>query len=424
MFRKIFLLSAAVLMAAALNLSGQWKQLDNLPPEVADGYWLDIFVLPENHDYIWICGYNAWILMSTDGGESWKSSQINDFGGYDGQLESLCFVNDNVGYVSGEDWLYKTTDGGDIWFDDSPNEMFPLWGNYFINEDVGMVVGGGCQDRGQYFMKTSNGGRNWTKYQDNVPNTGLTHVLLYPDSNNDIDSGYAVSSGYLWKSIDGGDTWERIGYTGESAWHEDLDIIGNTILVPYSGGCMGGGPGGVRISHDEGRTWKDTYFGVMIFGTHLINQQKGWACGYDGAAYYTSDGGENWLLRNEGLEEKNLDAIYFFDEDHGIAVGEGAFIWEAVESAEDIPMEENTLRIRPIPAQDNVNIEFTLETASKINLSIYDCTGRRVAVLADGEFLAPGSHRRQWLPAGALSGLYLCRLVVGGECRFERILLK
>lgn len=77
---------------------------------------------------------------------------------------------------------------------------------------------------------------------------------------------------------------------------------------------------------------------------------------------------------------------------------------------------------RPNPARagSRVALEFSLPTASRVEVSLHDVAGRRVATLADGAFAA-GTHVVR-LDAGALTpGLYFARLRSPGADHTRRI---
>jgi len=63
----------------------------------------------------------------------------------------------------------------------------------------------------------------------------------------------------------------------------------------------------------------------------------------------------------------------------------------------------------PNPFNPATQVRFSLAGASEVRLSVFDRTGREVAVLADG-VLAAGEHRATFSGADLPSGVYFCRL--------------
>lgn len=304
-----------------------------MPADYINVVYLDVYFLPQNPQLGWICGYEGKTLRTTDGGKSWQGSRIFNNLGFtvEAQLESIYFVNENIGFTSGPTSsfegggvIYKTTDGGANWFNITPPNVTDLWGTYFLDENNGVVLGGGCGSP-QYFWRTFNGGTTWQSIIYNQPGSKMSDAIIY--SNDGL--GYAVGSGWLWKTTNGGRTWLPIRSTGNVDWHEEITNIEQTFLIPYSEGCFGNtvtSVGGIRISHDEGRNWSQYNTGVPMFGTFLHDKERGWAAGFNRTVIYTGDGGKTWKSENCGIENgANLDDIWFLNDTTGWVVGNGVY---------------------------------------------------------------------------------------------------
>jgi hypothetical protein len=73
------------------------------------------------------------------------------------------------------------------------------------------------------------------------------------------------------------------------------------------------------------------------------------------------------------------------------------------------------LTVNPSPFRTSTDVAFSLLRGRRIDLEVFDVTGRQVGFLARGEWLAAGEHTRRWegrLPTGnaAPPGLYFIRL--------------
>lgn len=313
------------------NLSAQmvnrWEKV-NLPfgYNSSEDFYLDVYFLPSNPNYGWVCGYNSKILITTDGGRNWRGNRVQNSMN---QLETIQFLNVNVGYVSGPSMtgegigsIYKSLDGGSSWFDVSPrNPSSSLWGFHFYDENYGIVLGGDCFL--QYFYLTTDGGTTWSVTAYNSTGGKLSDPLIIEKDG----LCYAVGSGTLWVSYDGGRTWQISNRTGNQDWHEEIAKIGNSIAIPVSEGCEGttSANGGIRFSRNNGGNWND-YRNVNgpMFGTFLIDENTGWAAGFDRGVYYTCDAGRSWNLVNCGLEG-HFDDIFFINDTTGWVVGDGIY---------------------------------------------------------------------------------------------------
>jgi hypothetical protein len=78
------------------------------------------------------------------------------------------------------------------------------------------------------------------------------------------------------------------------------------------------------------------------------------------------------------------------------------------------------------PALGPARFRFGLPVAGRVQLSVYDLAGRRVATLVDRD-LPAGHHVAAWGPDGAgrarPPGVYFARFVVGGHAFTRRIVV-
>jgi photosystem II stability/assembly factor-like uncharacterized protein len=315
---KQLILTVCILVTGWTQLSAQWEEVQ-LPAPYNRGYYLDVFFLPSNPQYGWACSIEGYIIRTTDGGTTWQGSQIpNAF------LEYVQFLTPQVGYTSGEAGVFRSTDGGRSWQDISPFDpnREKGWGSYWINQREGLYFVGGCATGLQGFFRTTDAGQSWSVFYTSEPLSGLSDGLIFRDG-----SGYAVSSGVLWRTEDFGRTWRFYSSTGAKIWTEELSVVGNSILLPTSGtNCDGNtrGVGSLRFSRDAGRTWRESSTGSNMFGTFLIDERRGWGVGDERTVLYTEDYGQSWTRRNCGIRG-NVDDVWFINDTLGWCVGDGVY---------------------------------------------------------------------------------------------------
>ncbi len=299
-------------------LQSQWEKITNIEIGYVDNYWLDVFFLPANPQYGWICCFNGKVIRTIDGGNSWEGTTIF---GVD-QLESIHFANELVGYTSGNSNIFKSTDGGITWFDVSPLFANILWGCYFLDEDNGGVIGGGCNDDYQNFYRTTDGGISWKLFKGFELNSGLADFIIYNDG-----TGFASSSGRIWKTTDSGFSWDIFSISGDNDWQEEITNYNQSFLVPYSLGCSGSSSGGgIRFTTNNGNNWLQWVTGQPMYGTFLLDSLRGWACGWNSLVLFTIDGGKTWINKNCGIDKNNnLDDIWFVNDTLGFVVGRGVY---------------------------------------------------------------------------------------------------
>ena len=307
-----------MMLMSQFSQAQYWKESTTIPSPYNSNYWLDVYFLPSDNNYGWVCGFNGMIIRTTDGGSTWNGSIAP--GAF--HLESVYFPTKLIGYTSGVEGIFKSTDGGATWVDITPDPLNnEYWGCYFCDVNNGMVVGGGCVSN-QKFWKTTDGGTSWTLFTGTEPNSGLTDVYI----SSPTGFGYAASSGVLWQTSDGGATWSVKSHSGTNVWQEELTFFNNSFLFPYAGtDCSGNSAidGGMRFTTNGGLSWNNFNTGTSMFGAFILGDKEGWACGNNKLVMYTSDGGINWLNKSCGLREGDYDDIWFNNRNDGWVVGDG-----------------------------------------------------------------------------------------------------
>jgi photosystem II stability/assembly factor-like uncharacterized protein len=375
--KNILYLSLLSIIFCNTMLAQRWEKVENIPQPYTNNYWLDVYFLPSNPSYGWICGFNGRVIRTSDGGNSWIGSTVPNAD----HLESIHFPSVNVGYVSGVDGIFKSTNGGGSWVDITPtSSTATLWGCYFPDTNNGFVIGGGCTTR-QEFWKTTDGGNNWSLFLGNLPNSGLTDLIVYSM----YGLGYASSSGWIWQTTDGGDTWSPWADTGPNDWQEEITRVGNSFLVPTTAGCSGGnGDGGMRFSTDNGASWNTYNTGVRMFGAFLLSSQTGWVSGDIGNVWYTSNGGQDWILKNCGFENGNLDDIWFITSENGWIVGEGVYrLADPLQEADKDSINFENICI-PNSVTDEIIIENINFEPDDVTLTILNDTDNEFSIISPG----------------------------------------
>jgi photosystem II stability/assembly factor-like uncharacterized protein len=122
---------------------------------------------------LWVVGSFSTILHSTDRGQTWTESSLDD----DLHFTSIQFVDEDTVFLTGEfGVVVRSTDGGESWERLEPlaDEFYPQ-DAYFHDRDVGWVIG-----LAGTIMVTTDGGTSWGR-QD----TGTTAPLYKITKNGD-----------------------------------------------------------------------------------------------------------------------------------------------------------------------------------------------------------------------------------------------
>lgn len=116
----------------------------------------------------WAVGDNGLVMRTKDGGLTWESRQVPldcepmcDKWGQ--PLESVKFVNEQLGWVVASNQVARTTDGGETWevmsLADDNNRVVSIIG--LVSQDGKRVW---AVNEGEYNYFSQNAGRTWNKY--------------------------------------------------------------------------------------------------------------------------------------------------------------------------------------------------------------------------------------------------------------------
>jgi photosystem II stability/assembly factor-like uncharacterized protein len=254
-----------------------------------------------------------------------------------GRVSAIEGVNSENGKT-----LYIGTAGGGVWKTTNAGASFkPLFDKYC--QSIGAIaidqknpkivyVGTGESNMrnsvsiGDGFYKTTDGGSSWSKMGGLDSTEHIAKVAIDPSNSNTV---YVAAPGPLWsdskhrglyKSVDGGKTFEKILFISEKAGCADITIDPQhpeTIYAttwefrrtPYSF-SSGGEGSGVWKSLDGGKSWKQLENGLPAkpYGRTVVvlapSSPKNLIAIVESkktGLYISSDGGENWKQQSASL---------------------------------------------------------------------------------------------------------------------------
>jgi photosystem II stability/assembly factor-like uncharacterized protein len=255
--------------------------------------------------------------------------------------------------------VYKTTDGGANWE--------PVSDGYFKTGSVGAIgvaesdpnviyVGMGESpirgnvSHGDGMYKSTDAGKSW-KHTGLGETRHIARVRVHPKN---PDIVFVAALGHIFgpheqrgvfRSADGGKTWQKILYRNEKAGAIDLIFDPTNSNVLYAGfwevqrkpwSLESGGPGGGLLkSTDGGDTWTDItrnpgmpkgMTGKVGVTVSPVNPDRVWAIieAEDGGIFRSDDAGKNWIKVNEQralrqrawyytriyADTQNVDSVY------------------------------------------------------------------------------------------------------------------
>lgn len=256
--------------------------------------------------------------------------------------------------------VWKTTDGGINWESVSDGSVFGTGsvGAIAVAEsDPNTVYVGmgespirGNVSHGDGVYKSNDAGKTWKRI--GLEDTRqIPRIRVHPKN---ADLVYVAALGHVWgpndqrgvfRSKDGGKTWERILHRGNKAGAIDLILDPTNPNIIYAGfwevhrkpwTLESGGPGsGIFKSTDGGDTWNELtrnpgmpkgMIGKVGIAVSPANPERVWALveAEDGGMFRSDNGGQNWIKVNEDrrlrqrawyytriyADPKNADSLY------------------------------------------------------------------------------------------------------------------
>jgi hypothetical protein len=153
----------------------------------------------------------------------------------------------------------------------------------------------------------------------------------------------------------------------------------------------------------------------------FVDENVGWVGASGGGIAYTTNGGNTWQYTVIAGPSTYFYSFKALDDSTAWVVGtEGAIMKYSCQTPSDIanvdpiPQRFALAQNYPNPFNATTTIEFSLEKAGEVTLSIYDILGRQVKTLYNGTLTA-GSHSLIWNGTNesgktVTSGVYFYRL--------------
>jgi len=288
-----------------------------------------------------ICaGEGGTIVQTEDGGEVWTQR----YAGASNDLFGISAVGSGLGLAVGASGtITRTTDAGQSWEVIRADWMDTFRDVHLLDDQYAIAVGSNPIFQ-PWVAVSRNGGLEWDFYSFYIEGNegGLTGVCA-------VDEQTSFASAYLWdgrgavvKSVDGGASWSPVLLTPSSLF---------SVHFPSPDlGYASGFSGRVYRTTDAGSTWTLHMNGTTSAGFDLFfpDTPVGWVVGEFGLVARTTDSGENWAVQN--LVSATLNGVDFATPLDGLACGQYGIILRT-DTAGRI---RRTWRFRTIPRDPSV----------------------------------------------------------------------
>jgi photosystem II stability/assembly factor-like uncharacterized protein len=369
-----------------------------------------------NQNIGWVSspGLRDTVFKTTNSGLNWTGYTTADTN----KLSSVFFIDQNTGWAVGKRGkIVKTTTGGISWILQSSGVQSWLNDVYFSDALTGFIVG--SYDSSRVILKTTNGGSNWQKILTN--GTGKLFAIKMLNST----TAFAVGdSGTILLTSNGGINWVN-------QFSNVNSTIRDIVMKSSSRGCAVGLNGAILTTTNGGTNWINRSFNtVNFFGIDLASQDSGYVCGR-GRIYKTVNGGVNWTQQTTPvLDTINIKDIFCITSNNVWAVPDrGILIFTTNGGTSGInqiisetPTGYSLSQNYPNPFNPSTKIQFAIPKNGFIKLSVFDITGKTMAVLAN-ETMKTGTYEVEWDASHRASGVYFYKLETENYSVTKRMVL-
>ncbi|MCB0542901.1 MAG: YCF48-related protein [Saprospiraceae bacterium] len=238
----------------------------------------------------------GFILSTADGGQSWLTDTI-----LQRKMEHVMFDASGQGYACGQDMVLHRPPGSRHWYDFRVNYQ---WNRacFFPDDRQGVMVGGGSFQGGQLYVFGPDAFWKLDTFLE-WPNA-LESVWC-----SDALTVHAVGLGWVLRSDDGGQIWQRLPPQGDFF----RSVQFPTSLVGYI--CGSGGT--LLKTTDGGRSWQTIRKGGSTGRRNkpfrslwFVSADKGYVVGDDGLFWRTDNGGADWVQVREAPDGIDFTGVY------------------------------------------------------------------------------------------------------------------
>ena len=351
---------------------------------------------------------NKKLLLLNNFGE-WEEVE-NNF--YNNNVRLIIEAFGNLILVSGRNYLFQSSDKGYTW---SRKQITNSIGNISLLHKSENNLYMGTKDFGQGTFIVQN--NNFVYRVMGLPlddNLGMASI--------ETTLFAIIKNKGLFRSMDDGITWEnitdRIDVGFEFNNFTDIEINENKIILVRN-------TGEVYISINLGNDWTFINQGETISqreNIHLFNDLIIVNNGNEGIEY-TSDYGWTWSsVKFDNVENIVInDIVSFENKVYFLTNGHGIWYSDYVLSTKELGV-LSKLNVFPMPARDNINIEFELKEAGSLEISLYDINGIKIQDIYN-DFYGIGIYKNNIDISNLESGSYFLMAKTDKENIFEKLIV-
>lgn len=441
-----------------------------------------LWINPSNTNHI-VNGNDGGVFISSNGGTAWTKSydlpvsqfyaftvakQSSDFvmggtqdngtmltktGSYDNWLDVYggdgfhCQIDyNNSNYIYAEyQWggLGRSTNGGNSFL--SATSGLDLsrtnWSSPYILDPRNPMI----LYFGSYKLhRTTNRGQNWTAISQDLtrgPNgrLGTITCISAAVASNQTDRVLYVGTDDAKVSVstNSGGNWSDVTGSLPNRYVTDIAADTNNSAVAYV--TLSGFSRDLKTPHifrttDFGGTWTDISSNLPDIPINAVvidyNKDSVLYVGADAGVYYSTNLGVSWNALGEGLPNAPVFDLNFHKASQMLfAATHGRSIFKidvsniaTILNDENIISEYSLSNNYPNPFNPSTEIRYSLAEGGKVKLTVYDISGKEIAVLVNREEAA-GDHRISFAANNLAAGIYFYKIEVNRFSQVKKMVL-
>jgi hypothetical protein len=423
--RKLIIIFTVLILNSNIVSSQDYWEILNTPPGIS------IFSIDVNSNGDIFIGTGGGVYRSIDEGISWEMVGLENKSIYSLEINDLGQIYTGVNIGLSNYSIYKSIDNGQSW--DGIHEGFA--NVIFIKSYPGglMFASSGT---GSYrsVIRSIDYGDTWEEVIIFPSNTEFPYDIVSQDYNTIyVGTINFLGGGRVYRSEDGGDTWEHFGLTHH--YVSSLAINSSGDLFAGTRGHHYYGTGGVFILPTGSEVWTNLNNEELVTSIVINSEDDIYiGCSYLnglGGVRRSIDNGQTWEIINTGMGNKDIEELILGPEGHLFAVAHNTPtpLFKSVNSTVSIHQNKNNSNFitynYPNPFSNETTIYFSLPFNEQLEtkISIYNSQGNRIKNIIIPQYMGNEQSIKfnsKELPAG----IYYYELSAGSIHTFIKMVLQ